>query len=363
MLPKLILQGDKKKAIRWIPWAKNTLLRLKGISDTVNQILRPKVGIAIHVRSGGGIDSIRIAALKIGGCSASFTADVLSGGNPLTVNFTGIGKTAPNEDGDGFTNKWLWSFGGNEYGGGWNNGGGEQGNLLDDDARQIYYIPGTYTVSLKTWRQSPGEEAYIAETSTSSVEKKSDPAVQYSSNADAHTSFASRPWLATTYKSPAYYASRQDDGISAGVDRYFYDAVKTTVTVRLSTIPAKSISFMKGNFQFPAGTDSPSSFESFPLVKNGANTIAQKDPRGGAGSKAAIADLTSFGQVDTILEILDNTDYAILGPPNIPNGLGGITRNGWRWLMTPQLGARQSFKYSQYKCLATSTRSNYITVT
>lgn len=80
----IILQGDRAKAATWIPWAKNQLQRLKIFRSVVNQIYRPAGGVGIHVRSGAGIDWIRIVAVRIAGCRNDFKQVDIS---PLRVGF------------------------------------------------------------------------------------------------------------------------------------------------------------------------------------------------------------------------------------------------------------------------------------
>ena len=72
--PKLVLQGDVRKAKKWIPWATKALDRMKNLTVTgiANKVLRPVTGVAVHVWSINNIDRIRIVVAQAVGCRNSF---------------------------------------------------------------------------------------------------------------------------------------------------------------------------------------------------------------------------------------------------------------------------------------------------
>ncbi len=85
LAPKLILQGDTRKARAWIPWAQKALDRLKNIGKITDRVMRPIAGVAVHVKSVAGIDTIRIAVDLGGKCEVQLAATQTG---PLTVEFT-----------------------------------------------------------------------------------------------------------------------------------------------------------------------------------------------------------------------------------------------------------------------------------
>ncbi len=85
--PRLILQGDTRRAKPWIPWAKKQLERLKNVLGDIpinrqNWVVGGDRGVFVHVHSVIGIDTIRIFVKQpeIVGCldSAQFTFTILA---------------------------------------------------------------------------------------------------------------------------------------------------------------------------------------------------------------------------------------------------------------------------------------------
>ncbi len=88
--PKLVLQGDVRKAKKWIPWATKALNRIKNLSieGLANKVFRPVTGVAVHVWSVNNIDRIRIAVQTIGGCRNAFEELEIVNPSPFQTRFT-----------------------------------------------------------------------------------------------------------------------------------------------------------------------------------------------------------------------------------------------------------------------------------
>ncbi len=86
--PELFLQGDQRKAKKWIPWATKALARIKNLTfaGVANNILRPVAGVAIHVRSVNNIDFIRIVvAQEKPGCHNTITQVPVAFPSPFEI--------------------------------------------------------------------------------------------------------------------------------------------------------------------------------------------------------------------------------------------------------------------------------------
>lgn len=134
--PKLILQGDTRRAKPWIPWAEKWLKRLKNALGDIpinqcNWVVGGDRAVFVHVRSVVGIDRIRIFVKqpKEEGCldSAAFTFTTTG----LTVFLT--------PDPILCRAGTFWDFGDNQY---------KRGTLGQGTISHTYERAGTYSVKL-----------------------------------------------------------------------------------------------------------------------------------------------------------------------------------------------------------------------
>ncbi len=140
--PKLILQGDKAKAIKWIPWATKALERIKNLTfeGVANKILRPVAGVAVHVWSANDIDRIRIVVAQAKGCEFDFTAtqDLIS--PPYRVEFDPEFKEGTTDLGG----RAFWLFGDNP----------DTSIIINNNYTHEYASAGDYTVIGRAWRST-----------------------------------------------------------------------------------------------------------------------------------------------------------------------------------------------------------------
>lgn len=146
-----------------------------------------------------------------------FTADIVEGAPPLTVNFTDITV--------GSHNRWLWEFG--------------DGKLASEqNPTHVYAVNGTYSVSLTVW-QDDGV-AVIGHTVTS----KSVRTGEHALIGTAFTNFTNATWSPVD---PGTGISDRYGMVFAG-GLYTYQAYKSEIEVDLTTVTGDVLIVMRATF-------------------------------------------------------------------------------------------------------------------
>jgi hypothetical protein len=111
LAPLLDLEGNVRKAKRWIPWAQQQMKRLKGLNvdELVNQTLRPINGCIVTLKSVLGNDYIRINVLQEEPDECEYDWDYVVAGD--TVTFDHNSNECP---GFGF-DRFFWDFGDGQF--------------------------------------------------------------------------------------------------------------------------------------------------------------------------------------------------------------------------------------------------------
>jgi hypothetical protein len=108
LAPLLDLEGNVRKAKRWIPWAQQQMRRLKGLNvdELVNQTLKPINGCIITLKSVLGNDYIRINVLEEEGCKYDW--DFVINGYEVTFNHNQNECDSPYDS-------FFWDFGDGQF--------------------------------------------------------------------------------------------------------------------------------------------------------------------------------------------------------------------------------------------------------
>lgn len=333
--PKLILQGNQRKAKKWIPWAMKALTRIKNLTveGTANKVLRPVTGVAVHVRSVNDIDRIRIAVAQ-GGCEISFTHEAAG----LVVQFTSKLKRGANEI--------FWDFG----------DGGYKHTTEESSTTNpvhIYENPGTYIV--KATGIEFDEELSVSEPSVLLiVSHEIKEGGTTSSHAAAYALFNSASWMPESSPGNTDYVSSYASGLWRTI------AERTTVNIPLqdissysSVINKRSLIWLRGLhrtwrelFGVPISTAPvweklSGSDLSLPIRKDNNVDFLQITPID-----------NSLPMVETIVRLIDANGYPIL-----PNPFPGA-QVGWT---VDQIGSFANIIVRPYKCISSKTKT--ITVT
>ncbi len=333
--PKLILQGDKAKAIKWIPWATKALGRIKNLTVTgvANKVLRPVTGVAVHVWSVNDIDRIRIVVSQLKKeCDVSFTSEVTG----LAVDFTStlIGSA----------NRTFWNFGDGQYSGALN-------------PSHTYENAGDYTVTIKGYALTgfiggnPGAPFVIASTESRTGSHPG-------SNAGAYADFVSDSWSASATRRNEYSVA-----YTASPELWKYWGRRLNATIPFqdfigSFIPGKAIIYLTGGYltywRHGSETAYPileevSGSTGLGLNMRESNTVPQDNIAGEINSNISL--------VETVINPIDSSDsdpYSILPDPK-PT----YTKEGWQ---TFQFGNDEIGRLNvrPYTCI--STKQATITV-
>jgi hypothetical protein len=250
MKPIIHLLGDKYKAQRFVRFAERKLAELKNLMklqrlQMQNRLIRFTAdAVEVYIESYLGIDKIRITAVAITGCNVDFSADVVTGGNPLTVQFAYIQINCEFDT-------WMWDF-------------GDKRMSFKENPSHTYKEAGNYTVKLKAWKTPQGflPITYDSDSAAGVVlpltEVSQEKRGSGSSNIAAYNDFLSDAFdvFISTLDAVSYYGIRRT-GVPAGVTYTYYSAIDDYVYDLTTQFSAASVVAVYGTFGsgFPSGLE------------------------------------------------------------------------------------------------------------
>jgi hypothetical protein len=229
--PKLILGGDKQKALGWLGFARNKLRQLKaiqeqgitgvsgvlGVSAIINQMYRPINGTKILLKSFDGHDYINIFVEQVGGCILKVSSQDLGGNEVrLTTNYTFAGST----DDRGWGLHVQWGDGNESLG--FTTQLGADINMTHE-----YASGGEKNISIKAWNLKPlksGLAASAPSTATGYIKTLPYDGAQ-SDTPSRHAATLASPWAEIDLSTRPYPSS------DIGLDRCYYTSRNLKQTV------------------------------------------------------------------------------------------------------------------------------------
>lgn len=239
---------------------------------------------------------------------AAFSADVVVGATPLTINFTGESTGAPTA--------WLWDF----------------GDGYTSDAQHpthIYETDGAYTVTLRAFITTG--TSTVADIITS--QRRKDSAPSSSNQATEHTELLADSW--ETFDDPG---TRSAYKLEKSGGKFTYSAVECTLSFDLTSVSSKIAIFQ---MKFNNTIDNPE--ESVSLSIGG--TFDSPSDR---TNFLSVKDVTSYLGTTPVITLSDLNSLAnLMTPPADGNKTGWVIQDTQILLHT-------------YSDQDTETKENYI---